>query len=356
MKKRLHFLQFLRCLAALMVVIHHTDRILLQKYNIEALIYEPFDYPYARVDLFFVLSGFIIYYIHRQDFNRPEKVKTFLLKRFIRLIPLYWVVTMGYLVLLIFAGEQLNAPHILKSFLLLPDTAQPILGVAWTLRYEVFLYLVFCLLLMSRKWFGPWVLVWIASMLILLGVGISFENRPYLDLVLNPLNVEFAAGCLAAHIILHTKRDLTKFSYLGGAILALSLISQEIWTLTLNHVFLWGVPFFFIILGFASYEMKREVSVNKWLVKIGDASYSIFLTHIIVILSFRTVSDKLHLYQKLGHPILLSVFVCIAAVIFGCLFYKFVEKPLLQWIRATLVDRRKSEVTYSESAVPKGTN
>ncbi|WP_219834863.1 acyltransferase [Paenibacillus sp. R14(2021)] len=352
MRKRLNFLQIARCLAAVMVVMHHADRILLQKYQISALIFQPFDYPFARVDLFFVLSGFIIYYIHNQDFSTQSKLSPFLIKRFVRVIPVYWLATLIYILLSIVAHEHFTALEFVKSFLLLPDVKQPILGVAWTLRYEVFLYLVFGLLILNKRWFMPLLGVWTAAMLYFLAAGITFAEQPYFDLLFNPLNLEFIAGCVAAHIILRYMMNLTVVGYVGLGLLLVSLIMQQLWTIPLNHIILWGGPFFLIILGFASYELRKTIKVNKWLVAIGDASYSIFLTHIIVILCFRNVSDKLHLYVKTGHPIFLAVFVCIIAVCVGCAFYKVVEKPVLHWLRKHVVDRTLQSQSKRRIAVP----
>jgi exopolysaccharide production protein ExoZ len=339
LRKRFNFLQIARCLAAIMVVIHHTDRILLQKYNIHAIIYQPFDFPFARIDLFFVLSGFIIYYIHRQDLGVKSKAKPFLLKRFVRIIPLYWVVTLLYTILSLATHEHFTAWQLISSYLLLPDKSQPILGVAWTLRYEVFLYLIFCLLMVSNKWLYPVVLCWIGSMIYFLAIGTTFADNPYLDLIFNPLNLEFVAGCLAAQILVKYKPNLSIFGYVGIILLLSSLFLQEYKELSLNHVILWGVPFFFIILGFTSYEIRKEITLNKWLVAIGDASYSIFLTHIIVILSFRKLSDKFALYDRIGHPIWMSLMVCIAAILCGCIFYRVIEKPFLETLRTRFISK-----------------
>ncbi|MDB5052413.1 MAG: acyltransferase 3 [Bacilli bacterium] len=104
-----------------------------------------------EVDIFFVLSGFIIYYIHSADIGKKEQLKLFLIKRFVRIYPIYWVVLIGMtLVYLLIPntgkGFELEFDNIVRSIILFPQINHlPTIAVAWTLSYEILFYIFFCI-------------------------------------------------------------------------------------------------------------------------------------------------------------------------------------------------------------------
>jgi len=118
----------------------------------------------AGVDLFFVISGFIMLHVHRNDFGRPGAPLRFMLRRILRIVPIYWLLTTLALVFLIFAPQLFTThyrgiylPWIVGSYLFLPIAppdwnATPVVGVGWTLNYEMFFYAVFAgALLLPRR-------------------------------------------------------------------------------------------------------------------------------------------------------------------------------------------------------------
>jgi exopolysaccharide production protein ExoZ len=123
-------LQFLRGFAALGVVFYHTDFHLAGDWHTD----------FSGVAVFFVISGFIMCFITRKDADG------FLAKRFLRIVPMYWLCTLIRFGLLSFSSWSANPPlaaDLPRSLLFVPSEELPILGVGWTLNFEVYFYLVF---------------------------------------------------------------------------------------------------------------------------------------------------------------------------------------------------------------------
>ena len=149
---RLYSLQVFRGIAAMLVVLYHAS-----VYSQEQLGFSflggAFLFGHTGVDFFFVLSGFIIYYIHRADIGLPSRFRPYLKKRVLRVIPVYWIVTSIKLALIVaiptlaksYERDPLN---LISSYLLLPQRNLPLIGAAWTLTYEALFYLFFATLLM----------------------------------------------------------------------------------------------------------------------------------------------------------------------------------------------------------------
>lgn len=141
-KKTLLTIHYFRGIASLLVILHHITGIMSLQFNYDYL-NGYFNPGWSGVDFFFVLSGFIISYIHLGDFGKKTELKPFLSKRLIRVYPVYWVVTFLYLPIFLMYGD--NNVSIIKSLILFPQTSHPVLEVGWTLCYEMFFYFVFSL-------------------------------------------------------------------------------------------------------------------------------------------------------------------------------------------------------------------
>ena len=175
MKKRLELLQIFRGIAAMLVVIYHLSRSL-QNYFQTSLFGDIFSFGFVGVDFFFVLSGFIITYVHFNDLEKGTNIIPFLKKRFIRIYPIYWVIASVKLLSLYltnFKSSHFNYNlnfhssdswyYLVKCYLLLPTQSGFFLGVAWSLVYEVFFYTVFFIaMLLGFKKAKYFILVWTA--------------------------------------------------------------------------------------------------------------------------------------------------------------------------------------------------
>jgi exopolysaccharide production protein ExoZ len=200
-------LQVLRGAAAVLVVLHHVAATLaLPKYMgvvFAGGIFAPLGR--AGVDLFFVLSGFIIYYVHHGDIGDPQRLRRYAMRRLVRIYPTYWIVlilVMGVLFVLPSLGTNLDRQPlvILKSALLIPFAdRQPIVGVAWTLSHELLFYALFGIAIISNrtgtKLFALWLLcLLVARLLPALPSPLNF--------FLHVKNLEFFIGMAVARLLL----------------------------------------------------------------------------------------------------------------------------------------------------------
>jgi exopolysaccharide production protein ExoZ len=154
----LHGIQFLRALAATAVMIFHVS------FDIGHNVSPPGSLPdfgegAAGVDLFFVISGFVMVYSSEGLFGRPRASLTFLLRRLARIVPLYWVLTsimLAYVFARGFGPSDASPTLALASYFFIPywrpsGEIDPLYGIGWTLNYEMFFYVVFAVALVARR-------------------------------------------------------------------------------------------------------------------------------------------------------------------------------------------------------------
>jgi exopolysaccharide production protein ExoZ len=179
-RQKLTHLQALRSLAASLVVLAHSLEALGQRQLIpQGYVARLSNFGYFGVATFFVISGFIIYRTARQSFGDFHGVVQFVIKRFIRIFPVYWAATVLFLVLSPHRAEY-SVNDVICSFLLVPHTIavagnmNPLVGQGWTLQYEVVFYLIFAVGLFFARPQGT--LVIFAILLALVGFGASLMS------------------------------------------------------------------------------------------------------------------------------------------------------------------------------------
>ena len=369
---RLVSLQMLRGIAACLVLILHAARA--QEFRLADLgvdmsrydaLKRGYEFGGSGVDLFFVISGFVLVYITRDYQRSPAHQGKFLWSRLTRIYSLWWVyVSIMALYFLISYG--MLAPddrassfggsviYYLKSLSLYPSEAVLMLGQGWTLTFEVYFYLIFtAILFLPRKFMAPALCVWAAIMLAISTRYIHvFYTQTAAQLIFSILALEFIAGALAAWCVTTRKAIAPK------AILATSLaLLAVIFTvrvaghdlLGLNRVALYTLPFAGLVYSLAHLDISKKLPIPKPLAALGDWSYSLYLGHTIVILVIMRVSDKLATYMpslfKIGNPGLLDNIVVFTLCIIGSLIaagisYRFIERPLLRLSRVLFTKRR----------------
>jgi exopolysaccharide production protein ExoZ len=341
----IHGLQAYRGIAALIVVLFHA--------NVTAGVYfqqtptsRVWEFGHAGVQFFFVLSGFIFLWVHAKDIGRPRQLLPYFQRRIERVYPVYWIVTLILLPFFLLVpgfGQPYHKQFmpLVYSLLLIPQDHPPHLGVGWTLVHEVFFYLAFASLLVNR-WLGTLLLsAWGG---LIMGTLMLREEVPFpWSFYLSPNNLLFLAGVLAAVLVRRWEmlRGETGFRLfaLGNALFLLAA-SQEHRYLHHEHwlpVLSYGTAAFLIVVGANSERCQRWFRPQVLLLFLGDASYSIYLTHFPVL----TLSGKLLKRSGWVATIpaeLLFLAISLAGVIAGCCFYLCVERPLLR----LLARQRKS--------------
>ena len=271
----------------------------------------------AGVDIFFVISGFIM---GATSLKLPAAA--FVFKRLVRIVPLYWIATLlmcaGSMVPGLFAKFQFDAITLLKSLFFIPymDASRhiwPLLVPGWTLNYEMLFYLIFTIgLLMSRP-----VLVCHIAIGFLVIAGLVFSPQSaMLRFWTDPILLEFLAGLLIA---------TTRLRTLGAASGAVLLTAGTLFfvfstfyaTGQMPRILMWGVPAVLVVSGAVALENAHKWPQFRPLEMIGDASYSLYLLHGFVI-------NAVHKLLKL--PVIPDVIVClILSITIAYMSWKFIE-------------------------------
>ena len=200
----LRSLQVCRAVAALLVVLYHASHsiFVLPKYFGHKPFGPLFDFGFAGVDFFFVLSGFLMMYVHTTDFGRPQALRAYLWKRFTRIYPAYWVVFAlvlpVFLLVPSFGPEFVRDPDVItRAVFLFPHPLnQQIVGVAWTLDYEIFFYCLFAFLVLDKRIGAMVFLLWAACLIVQPGL----PAYPW-SFVFSPQHLRFLAGIGVALIL-----------------------------------------------------------------------------------------------------------------------------------------------------------
>jgi peptidoglycan/LPS O-acetylase OafA/YrhL len=321
-------IQFGRAVAAILVVLYHGGRMLPQYFgNIGLAKY--FGYGNAGVDFFFVLSGFIIFYVHGKDIGQPSRLGNYLMRRFTRIYPIYWVVTAFVIALLVAKGDwaPLSPSHIVRSLVLFPDDSDPIVGVAWTLCHEMTFYLVFAALIASRKIGGALILAWLA--LVLLGIFQPHQqsNIKFLE---SSYHIEFALGALTAYCA--KKYAVT----VAPGLMVIGLLAFVVVGLQFNDLairvpvagrIMYGSASALIIFGLAVWERSGNISFPRWASFLGAASYSIYLFHTYAL---GWIGRGLAIFfHPNSAPNLLYLVSVVGATAAGCILYQAIERRLM---------------------------
>lgn len=330
-RRILSTIHYFRGIAAVLVILHHITGIMDLQFNYEYL-NGYFNPGWSGVDFFFVLSGFIIAYIHYGELGQNNRLKPFITKRLVRVYPIYWVVTLLYLPIFLKYGN--GDVSIIKSFLLLPQDNQPILEVGWTLCFEIFFYLLFSLTFVLKPRVSVMLAsVWFVIVLFNLPNISNEESVSYFNFIFSHYNFEFLLGCVVAYSV---KKFNIKFAEPILMLGVISFLSSWIFInlgifdkFSVLRILCFGFSSALIILGAASIDLKRDYSFTvKPLAVLGDASYSLYLTHIPIYTVINKVFLVCNLYNILGLWITTTLLV-ISTIILGCVFHKLVEKPLL---------------------------
>ena len=337
-------IQALRAVAILLVIGSHT-RGFENALGLHTAFINLIPFEATGVDLFFIISGFVMMYIHWDDFAKGRSLN-FLVKRIVRIFPMYWIVT-GVLALVFALYPQVvhhwESAHasLWMSLLLIPQNTQPLLYVGWTLVSEMYFYYVFtAFLAASRR--TAWYLIGGWTVMLLIAQFFHFDDIPWMAVVFKNLSIEFIFGvCIAGMIKSGYFRFATPAVAAGLVLLSITAViglqHEEHWLMDEHLRFVMaGIPMALIVYGLAALEVQGHLRVPRPLQDIGDASYSIYLTHG---LSYVALGRLLPLMLKhhLMLLVIVPVFSYVMAVLVGITTYRVLEKPLLKRLNGVYV-------------------
>lgn len=330
-----------RGLAAMLVVLVHASAMLAPaKYLGEMPLAGLFKFGHAGVDYFFVLSGFIIYFIHAHELGQRHRLGVYWQKRFVRIYPVYWIVLAGYGLLLWVSptpGLTERIPAVVASAVVLyPHSLGPILGVAWSLSHEILFYLMFSVLFISRTWgrlvMGVWGVLIVFNVL----TG-TFTDSFWGGFVLRLFNAHFFFGLLVAHAVRHWPVRWPALFLWGGTGLFFGAGLLESWGPAmptewppLHLAYACGAAA--MLYGVVMLERSGRLVVPRLAVTLGTASYSIYLLHTIIIVLLQQVLLLIKPHVPLPPTLVLAVIVVVAVGV-SVEFSRRVEQPLMRRLR-----------------------
>ena len=353
-KKRNDLLQEMRGLAAVSILLFHahvlyvSPRSLGTSYTYLGGLFEAGD---AAVDFFFALSGFLMVYVHRREEGQPAFVKLFFLKRISRIYPPYWVVMATLIPLFFFlprldgSPRDLSTRKMVETMLLLPQETPLLMTAAWSLTHELFFYLIFGMFFFARR--GAFAVLAVGWFLAIVSTSINstahdlFLANKWLVVAFSPRNLGFLGGCLVGYVEPVLSARVKKPAFWGGvACFALfwtaNVIDEE--PTTLVSAFPYALASSLIILGSGSVDLGSR----RWLLVLGDASYSIYITHLSGIALMIRFGLKLRVPERFGLFGSATAYV-LGALAIGLAFHFAIERPLMLISRNLIAKVRRPE-------------
>jgi peptidoglycan/LPS O-acetylase OafA/YrhL len=299
------------------------------------------------VDLFFVLSGFLMAMIATGNPNH------FLARRLIRILPLYWLCTLAVFLVSVLKPDLLHTTrpdiiNLVKSLLFIPyrkesGVVQPLLFLGWTLNYEMFFYGVFALILRLRLGHPS---VWAAFLLTLLPIigWLWTPARLPFSFYTDPIVFEFVLGVLAYHLSAQMRlQRKSALAWLGiGFCLLLLPVCEFVFGIRHRQVLL-GIPAVVIVVLSVGLENSGLAVTNNLVLLAGEASYALYLTHPYVV---QTGEKLLRLSSLQSSLYRVSLGILLASAAFGMAVavHAYVELPLTEALKRLVLTRRERSV------------
>ena len=337
-------IQVLRGIAATMVVFVHLD-VQLARHGFGAL---GSDWAATGVDIFFVISGFIMWVTTARRVGITGT--QFMLNRLIRIVPLYWLISLFVLIMALVAPHLLHTTvfdpaHTLASFLFFParhpvtGAFWPLLVPGWTLNYEMLFYVLFAVSIALSGGSALRRLLLIAgTILSVLIVSNLLRSRvDILNFYASPIMLEFVAGTLLGVL------------YLSGR-----MRPSALWLVAVVAGFLalWKGPAGMPYTGVAATAIVAGALFSPpikipFLQRVGDASYSLYLTHVITLAAVAAMWSR----QTLLHdPVVFGILCVGAALLVATISYRLIEQPVTAALKR--VERRYLSVPTPELPAP----
>lgn len=341
-------IQALRAIAALMVVIHHAqhDAVVVAARGGGSYAYSAIVPWMAGVDIFFVVSGFIMVHASSGLFGRSDAPRLFLGRRIARILPLYWAATTLFLAATLILPGALNSgtpspAQIAGSYLFWPMVStvglvQPIYSLGWTLNYEMLFYALFTLGLLLPGRLGLALVTLVLALLVAaerlagpLPLPFGFWGQPIV--------LEFAAG-MGLAVLRRANVRLNPLLRGAAAVLGLAILlaaahvpdGEAPWT----ALALQGGAAVLLVLaaGCGRRRTSPPSAPVRALAVLGDASYALYLVHPFVIRGLREIA--IHLGFSQPHGFMLVALAGSIAV--ALLVHRRFERPATAGLRRLL--------------------
>jgi len=334
-KRTLLSIQILRAVAALGVITHHAFHFAAAGAG-HSIVPQDLVLGASGVDLFFVISGFVMVYASEPLFGEAFAPRLFFLRRLARIVPLYWAVTAVLLIYVWIVHRSLpegfnSALGVIASFLFIPyprtdGIMGPVHALGWTLNYEMAFYLVFALAILLPR---VRAVAAITALFVLLTViGRLFALPQPFAFWCDPIILEFCFGMMVALAY----RAGVRLPRLGSWVLAAAAVAAfSPWLWYEPHVawraLSWGVPGAALVAALVLVDDAREPGrIARAFAFLGDISYSIYLVHVLAFPIPRRLMEP-WLSREPVAWIYAGVLV-VSSVVAAAVFYLFFERPI----------------------------
>ncbi|UUA71425.1 acyltransferase family protein [Cellvibrio sp. QJXJ] len=337
-KGQIFFIQALRAIAAGIVLLWHFKPTVTDEFEL-SLLNLFFANGFAGVDIFFVISGFIMVYSTDSLQGGKLSAVVFLAKRFTPIWPLYAFGTILYVLFLLTLDwltiEELKRAAL--SLLFYPVLPHPTLDVGWTLNLEIFFYLLFSLCLLTNRFRWTIIFFYIVIFFLIKSNTIDYleiaSKAPVFSLYIqqapHPCVLEFFLGAIIGKLFL---LNISIPKHLGLSLTAI-LVSFSIWQYLSGFagrpgIFGFGLGAIALVLGLAIAEKSgagwKPNSILMWL---GNISFSIYITHTVIGLSITRVLNNYGM-SSYTNNIGYIIFLIFIILVFSFLTYELIEKRL----------------------------
>ncbi|UWZ86141.1 acyltransferase family protein [Occallatibacter riparius] len=354
---QLYSLQYLRAIAAIGVVLVHASTTLQGREGGLPL----FRAGSYGVDLFFVISGFVMFYTTAE---KPITPGRFLVRRCIRVVPIYFLLTTFGFALALLAPRLTNlfsaSPRdYLRSIFFIPyfnpafNDIRPEVQQGWTLNYEMFFYAVFasCLWLKERHR----LIVCTSVLIVLAAIGIvASPSGVFAKTYTDPILLEFTFGMVISWILLRRRLDFPHF-VIALVAAAVAAISCVLWLGVSHRTLFAGVPAAAIVGTVILLEQRGLLPCWPLLLLIGDSSYSLYLVHTFILATLKRIFVHVPIAALQSSPMIFMIFGLVGAVLFAMLFYRAVEAPLNRRLQLLIARKGMTSVSPPAAAMERET-
>jgi len=288
------------------------------------------------VDIFFVISGFVILHTVKRS-SKKATTKHFIFNRMTRIFPVYWLVSLSLLPVFFLKPGWVNsgaehATSLIHSFLLIPHEGAPLIMVGWTLEYEMFFYVCFAVALNFVRRTPELVLIALFMLLICIGIYFpSSSSEPIREVMTSPLLIYFVAGMLMAR---YYKAIPTSNSIIAAVLIAWVVFTVNIAAYQfeeINRVLHYAPTAITTVLLFIMFEKRGVVFHKATSLWGGNISYSLYIIHVLCI------SALGRLWLAYGKEYVSSEVMLLGAmllsVVCATVMYSYFEKPVIKAIR-----------------------
>lgn len=337
--KVINAIQILRGYAAVSVMIGHA---LVEAYTYRGVDRTFNEFPLlAGVDVFFVISGLIMYVTGNQLYGSARSIGVFWSHRIIRIVPLYWLFTTLMVLVLLTMSQHVGAtkldwPNVLGSYFFYPverpgGRVAPVLSPGWTLDYEVLFYFLFGLSLWFRRSIGLALLL-VTLALLPLVVSILNPSNTALRFWGDSIVLEFGFGILLGVAM---KRLRANARVLPAALLFLSSFGLLLFLseYELPRFIKGGIPAAAMVSAALLLPTRVDVRLPRWAILIGDSSYALYLCHRFV-LRLLTIAFSHVSMEATAFIVLYAATATVLSIAAGVFVHLLIEKPMLRLLRS----------------------